>query len=323
MYNYDLTIIILNYNGSLDTIECIQSLRKSNTILKYQTIILDNASKKDEVELLVKFGNEAQFKISPLKGMEQKILNERNIIILSDNNFGFAKGNNLITKLILDSSKYILLLNNDTVVSDDFLETCIEFLSTNNGIDFASCRINNYYYKNNLWNCGGKLKFWGNRHYYTEAELRRKGDIVEATFITGCALFLTSSILKKHGLFSEDFFFGEEDFNFCWRMKKEGVKGACINRTMVWHKISQSSSKSGELVGKLAGYYLNRIIDMRKFYPYFIWKIWKKFVKMYIRIYVFKKTKSCKNVKKIILLINQYENNDRLTREDFLNIKFI
>lgn len=38
-------------------------------------------------------------------------------------------------------------------------------------------------------------------------------------------------------------FHGEEDFNFCWRMKKNHIKGKCINQTLVYHKVSATSSK--------------------------------------------------------------------------------
>ena len=57
-------------------------------------------------------------------------------------------------------------------------------------------------------------------------------DIIDAEFITGCALFIRSSVIEKYGTLSDDFFHGEEDFNFCWRMKKNHIKGKCINQTL-------------------------------------------------------------------------------------------
>lgn len=99
-------VILINYNGSADTINCINSLSKSfNSNLKI--VIVDNASKEEDLLKLEKFcyGNE-------------------NIVLIKSNeNIGFAAGNNLAIDYIeknitLQENQYIWFLNNDTLVTE-------------------------------------------------------------------------------------------------------------------------------------------------------------------------------------------------------------
>ena len=271
----DLAIILLNYNGSQDTIECIQSIDASKTEYQYDVYILDNGSeKKNQVILEDYIKSRNDFNCSSFEKFKEDRLRGK-FLIISDVNAGFAGGNNKIIHEIYKDYAYVLLLNNDTVVTTDFLEKMLDFLNADPETGYASCRIDNYYDRSLLWNCGGKLTPWGLRKYYSETELKKMPEVIPAEFITGCALFIRSSIIEKYGALTDDFFHGEEDFNFCWRMKKNHIKGACINKTFVYHKVSASSQKSGAQPGKMAGYYVCRIIDMHQFYPTIIWYAWK------------------------------------------------
>lgn len=139
---------------------------------------------------------------------------EGNLLILSNENAGFARGNNKIIYTIYKKYTYILLLNNDTIVKPEFFEKMVGLLNKDKTLGFASCRINNFYNQKVLWNCGGKLRPWGLRKYYSEKELNKMPYLINAEFITGCALFIRSSIIEKYGALSNDFFHGEEDLIF-------------------------------------------------------------------------------------------------------------
>ena len=317
----DLSIIILNYNGSDDTMECLESLDKQKTTFKYRIVVLDNDSKKENYEKLELYcKNRGDFKIDELESVNFSSGNDK-WLIHSSENYGFARGNNEIIKRVMPESQYVCLLNNDTEVDKLFIQKMLCFLTENKSIKYASCRINNYYDKTLLWSCGGKLVFWGNRHGFTEKELSKKGKIVKTPYITGCALFLDTEMLKTYGMLSEDFFFGEEDFNFSWRMKKNRVKGACLNETLVYHKVSQSSRRSGISIGKTAGYYANRIIDMHKFYNPIIWIIWKEMLKIFVRYSCYKKGMKLTEIQDVICTISKYENNEKLTKQDCLEMR--
>lgn len=318
---YDLAIILLNYNGSTDTIECIESIDKQKTSRNYSVFILDNGSANTDYLTLVNYFNKREDYQLTTYTSDLQVNADMNYFIRSEKNFGFAKGNNNVIRLVMDKFKYVVLLNNDTIVDERFVDIMIDFLASNSHIKYASCRINNYYDRSLLWNCGGKVLWWGNKHYFTEKELENKEKNVKTSFISGCALFLDTLMLKEMGLLSEDFFHGEEDFNFCWRMKAAKIPGYCLKETLVYHKISVSSKKGGVKNGKIAGYYANRIIDMHKFYPTIIWEIWRRMLVFYVVIDCIRKHVGFGNIKDIVKLINKYAYNTQLTYEDCIEMK--
>lgn len=316
----DLAIIILNYNGSADTIECIESLSKSKTQRIYDIYILDNASQRKDIDILEQFiQNKSNFKIcSDSVFVKEKL--KGNLLILSDENLGFARGNNKIIHEIYKEYSYILLLNNDTIVHSNFIERMLNLLNADKTIGFASCRINNYYNRDILWNCGGLLKIWGLRKYYCEEELKKMPNVIDAEFITGCALFISSFVIEKYGALSENFFHGEEDFNFCWRMKKNHIKGKCLNQTLVYHKESATSKKDGELIGKKVCYYVYRIVDMKQFYVRIIWHIWKFSLICVLILHWRKDGYSKEEIRKMLDIIKRASKLESINREETLKI---
>src|SRR5258708_40359183 len=102
-----VAVIILNWNGLSDTIECLNSLYK-NTWKNFSVYVVDNASKENE-------GNAIELKFPNVKILKQ------------NENFGFCKGNNIaIQRAIQDGTEYLLLLNNDTLTSVNLIEKLVE-----------------------------------------------------------------------------------------------------------------------------------------------------------------------------------------------------
>lgn len=313
----DLAVIILNYNGALDTIECLESLFECKTEYTYGIFVLDNDSNQNDLTILKEFCERRHFNVECLNYFNCEN-NKKYNLILSDVNLGFARGNNVIVDKIKEKYRYFLLLNNDTVVEDTFLNEMIFFMDCHDEYKFSSCRINNYFERDKLWNCGGKLQPWGNRKYYTESYISNAEEIIPCTFITGCALMLKESLVKKYGVFTEDFFFGEEDFNFCWRMKKEQISGACLNKTLVYHKIHASINSQSKRIGGVAMHFANRVIDMKLFYPKPVWHIWKEaFILMLIVKCFFWKI-GMQDRRMMINMIRKYMYKSKITRDDFL-----
>ena len=92
----DVAIILLNYNGSLDTIECVQSLNNMITDYKYDIYIWDNNSRKSEIDILKEYlKDKADFKICTENTFEKEKC-KNNLLILSSDNLGFAGGNNKV-----------------------------------------------------------------------------------------------------------------------------------------------------------------------------------------------------------------------------------
>src|SRR3989338_5442408 len=125
-----VSVIILNWNGLDDTIECLESLKKI-TYPNYEVILVDNASSGDDVaQLRKKFGKYIK-------------------IIQNDKNYGFAEGNNIAIRKVMkeNKSKYVLLLNNDTVVDAKFLDELVKTGESDPKVGIVGPIIYNYYTK--------------------------------------------------------------------------------------------------------------------------------------------------------------------------------
>ena len=108
-------VILVNYNGAEDTIECIRSLQATK-MDNMRILIVDNASKEQDKEKL------------------QTVLDDKVECLFLPENFGFGVANNKgVAYALSKDAEYLLLLNNDTIVSQDlFFMTVpikIEYLS--------------------------------------------------------------------------------------------------------------------------------------------------------------------------------------------------
>ncbi len=113
--NIELSIILISFNTSQITADCIESIYQSSDIEKVslEVIVLDNASSDNSV--------------STIKLLQKKYPSLK--LIESKENTGFSRGNNLAEKQA--KGEYILFLNSDTLVLDDAIYTLLKFYKTN------------------------------------------------------------------------------------------------------------------------------------------------------------------------------------------------
>ena len=102
--------------------------------------------------------------------------------------------------------------------------------------------------------------------------------------------------------------------------EKNHVKGKCINKTLVYHKVSATSNKNGIQPGKMAGYYAYRIVDMKQFYSVFIWNIWKFSLIQILKIRWIKGGYTRTEIKKMMDIIRRTSKLNAISREDTLKI---
>lgn len=260
-------IIILNWNGYSDTIACLDSLYRMSS--DFFAIVVDNGSSDGSLREISNFldsraiGNR---QVGRGNRLDRAPESRECIVYDAGENLGFAKGNNEGLRLLADfMPDYLLLLNNDTIVEPDFLDILADYAVRQEDVDVMTPLICYNADRNKIWNCGGRLKYGFRKYYYASAPLDslRSKESFDVTFVTGCALFFRPSVvLPDGGVFTERFFFGEEDFNFCLRMKREGRKMVCVPESKIYHKVNASTAKTSRL-GILYIYYLNRFIDVR------------------------------------------------------------
>lgn len=251
-------IILVNWHGADDTIACLESLLQVNE--QHFVIIVDNASKDDSVERIESWlkANEKIGYVSEYK------------LLRLDANYGFAVGNNRgIAEAMLYNPDYCMLLNNDTEVEPDFLKKMIEYAQANPAVKVLSPCICYYYDKNKIWFTGGKLTFATRKSITNATTVEQLNQApFEISYISGCALFFETSILSdRNELLYNGFFFGEEDYEFSLRMKKQGVKMACVPSSRIYHKVgaSQKNTNDSRGLGRVYMYYHNRLICNRMY----------------------------------------------------------
>ena len=270
--NPKIAVVILNWNSSEDTLECLESLRQI-AYSNYSIIIVDNASSDDSLKRIRKYcRGEIEVKSSFFKysrrnkpvetieytkeESEKTELNFRDItLIKNDKNYGFAEGNNIgirygLNDLDLD---YILLLNNDTVVDHNFLGELIKISESNPHIGFVSPKI--YYYdfnnKQNVINfAGGSINMFKGQSQsigVNEVDNGQYDQIKTVEYGEGSCLLIKREVLEKIGLFDTKYFAYWEEADLCTRGNKAGYRSVYVPKAKIWHKVSASTDDPTKL----------------------------------------------------------------------------
>jgi len=248
-------IVLVNWNGADDTIECLRSLDKAQG--DFMVVVADNGSYDDSLERIGNVIPELAYKVD---------------LLPLGHNWGFAAGNN---KAIEYARKYnpdsYMLLNNDTVVEPDFLLKLQEYRKQHPDVRILGPMVCYWSDRKRIWSCGGELTFGSRKALYRNCtvDTLKSQNALEVSFISGCALFADASLAGDDGhLLTERFFFGEEDFEFAHRMRRMGERMTVLPESVIYHKVGSSARKmsSRAKLGRDYIYYLGRLIVVREYY---------------------------------------------------------
>lgn len=224
-------IIVLNWNGWRDTVECVASVSKI-TYSNYKTLIVDNGSTNDSV----------------------KILSEKfpNIEILQNGkNLGYAGGNNRgIERAIAEGAEYVFILNNDTVVDRDFLNPLVEIMEKDKQIGITGGTVYYYDRPNVIHNMGGCVSLYtGNAHAFglNTVDSGQFDSAKEIPQVCGAAMLIRTSVLRDIGSFNEKLFAYFDEPDICLRTRRAGYKITFTPGSKIYHKIGRDSSQDPTL----------------------------------------------------------------------------
>ena len=225
-----LGIIIINYNGNTDTIECLDSINTLyGNIPGIKVFLIDNNStEKIDKEILENYIYEI-------------------IYIQCEKNEGFARGNNIGIKAALRTGcEYIALINNDTVFVDDSLlmaHTCMK-----GNPEYGILGLVNYYYSDpsTIWQAGFKSYFYLG-HSRTIKYLSEKIEIIPVDYIPGSSMVMHRSVYGTIGYLDERYFAYFEEHDYCIRAKKHGISVGYLSGTKILHKVGKSSTSIVQL----------------------------------------------------------------------------
>lgn len=324
-----LGIIMLNWNGHEDSIECISSIRKNEEKL-YTIFLLDNGSDKGSA-MFIENWLQKQYGLSYIITNEDEFNNCTDFtcstlfFIKGKQNLGFAKGNNLVWDKIKTMFDYTLLLNNDTVITKNSITNMVNYMEQNLNTGVVSCDIRLYSQPDKLWNAGGYFTWYGDRKYFKQSAIDeyKKNSVVaiKTPFITGCVLMARKDIVNTYGVFTEKFFFGEEDFNYCKRLNIEGVNIESVITSTIYHKVGSSIKKTQKNTNSFILHFSNRIINLKEFYSPLKWRLWRRLYILAIFVKVFKITRSIKQAVIVKKQIKYYTSNyNEISFETFKEI---
>ena len=203
-----VSIIIVNYNGKELLQKCLDSLLKVNYD-NFEIILVDNNSTDGTVEFITK--------------------NYPSLIIIKlDSNKGFAEPNNVAAKI--SKGKYLLFLNNDTVVTPNFISEMVKVMETDKKI--AICQSLLLKPDGSIDSSGDFIDDLG-VVYNSKTKI---DEIREVSSARGASMLVRSDIFEKLDGFDQKFFITFEDVDLCWRSWILGYRVLIIPTSIVYHE---------------------------------------------------------------------------------------
>jgi GT2 family glycosyltransferase len=267
-----IAIILVNYNGAADTIECLESIRELDAphggIL---AVVIDNGSPDDSPGQLRNWMSTGH----PLSGAPNELTSDFNagqlalrvILLLSHANLGFAAGCNAgLARADRDPAvTHFWLLNNDTTVDP---RAAMELLATSDahsGRSICGSTLLYYDHPNIVQAAAGAryLRTIGRSyHFYKERELAKIGALPLPRFdyIVGASMFFSRGVLGCVGYLPERYFLYAEETDWCTRARKRGIRLEWARNCFVYHKEGRSTGAGNQFktLGDDAFYYIAR-----------------------------------------------------------------
>ena len=306
----EVDIVLVNWNGWQDTIECLESLRQID-YPNYRLIIIDNGSSNNSVEKIREYAegtlrtssnSKVGFEEHPTamiehtrkeieNGLRHEVRQDQSlplnlVMIKNEENFGTVEGYNIAIRYALKEHcpDYILLLNNDVTVDKNFLKELVRVAESTPEIGIVGSTIYCYYMPDVIDFAGENIILWKARgvRYKDHFVVPREVDKVD-----GACILIKRNVFEKVGLIDSDYYMYWEETDFCQRAKKKGYKVVYVPAAKIWHKIAASGGGSNNYNTM---YYMtrNRFLFVKKNVKrlhkmlfltyYFGWEIWDSMI---------------------------------------------
>lgn len=237
-YSHKLSIVIVNYNVEYFLEQCLNSVLAATRNIETQIWVVDNNSIDGSVEMIRR-------KFPMIELIENK------------SNAGFSKANNQAIQQ--SNAEYVLLLNPDTVIEEDTLEKCIDFLDATEDAGGLGVRMLDgkgrflpeskrglptpavaFYKIFGLSRLFPKSKRFGQYHlgHLSEHETN------PIDVLSGAFMLMRSEALDKVGLLDETFFMYGEDIDLSYRIQQGGYQNYYFPKTSIIHYKGESTKKS-------------------------------------------------------------------------------
>ena len=235
-------IIIINWNGEDDTILCLESLTK----VKYSNmhiVISDNGSEQASLDLIRSWVNLNKINQDDCIGI-------RSIDILENGrNLGFTGANTTgIHFSLIHGADYIMFLNNDTVVTPDFLSKMVSVAEHDKNVGLVGCKTFHSSTSQNssrrlIWSLGGYGYYFGNPMNLGSNQLDRDDwvGVIQNDLICGCCMLIRRKVIEQCGVQDDDLFFAIDDVEYSLRVARAGWKNVIALDAEITHAAARST----------------------------------------------------------------------------------
>ena len=238
------SILIISYNTREMTLACLRSIFGKTSGLEFEeVIVLDNASSDGSADAIAAGFPEVH-------------------LIRSEQNLGFARGNNLAAR---DArGKYLLLLNPDTEILGDAVQTVVTFAERRSDASIVGGRTFFPGGKLNYESCHARPTVWSllcmgmglsalfrrSRLFDPESMGQWKRDSVrEVDAISGCFMLIPRDVWVRLGGFDESYFMYGEDMDLCLRARSLGLRCVtCPGATLIHHGGASETVRADKMI---------------------------------------------------------------------------
>ena len=278
--NPKVCIVLVNYKTWQDTIECMESILKSD-YRNYQIVVVENGSEDESWEKFLKWargevnttltadnkllnlscppahkpllyfraesGESDTMRLGPLDGIMPILF------IKSKINLGFAGGNNTGMRYALNSNfDYVWLLNNDTVIEKNAISELVKYAEIKRqekqNIGIIGSKLMLYHKPDIFQGVGAVFNKYSGKSNIIGAQEKDNGQYdnveIECNYVIGASMFVSSAFLLDVGLMSEEYFLYNEENDWSARAKLKGWKVGVATQSKVYHKQGASTGNS-------------------------------------------------------------------------------
>jgi GT2 family glycosyltransferase len=266
-------IIILNWNGWKDSLECLESVFRIS-YSNYHVLVVDNGSTDESVDK-IKMWAEGKLDVSinlehrdhkeaprqattkPVpfvevyaseSGDESPSSDEhlRLTILRLRENLGYTGGSNAGLRYAKHGGyDYALILNNDVVVAPSFLNGLVECSNKFPKAGIIGGKVYHYSRPDELQGIGNRINLQTGDMSIVGSDCRDEGqfdEFMKFSYLGGCCVLVTKALINSVGYLDESFFMYAEDVDYCLRAWKAGFECIYTPHSSVWHKWGASSN---------------------------------------------------------------------------------
>ncbi len=220
-----VAIIVLNWNGWKDTLECLASLQKLD-YPSYEVVVVDNGSTDESVARI----REAYPDVTLLE---------------MGDNLGFAVGNNYGIRYALErGADFVWVLNNDTVVDPGALDALVAEALSDRRVGLVGSKIYYFDQPDTVWFAGGAISMPTARTWHVGIDRIDVGQwdaARDVDYVNGCSMLVSRELMEDVGLLDRRFFLYFEETDWSIRARQKGWRVRYQPKAAIWHKESSST----------------------------------------------------------------------------------